>query len=146
MTHDAENGRAVAVEDDGGRKNFTQLEIVKGYGGGAGENGKGDFLVLEEARNFGLRLGVIERNGEERNVLICVIGGEFGQHGCFFAARETPGGPEIEDHDFAAVVGERVWFAGEVVERESRYGGRLRAGRKTTCEKGRGEREHCEAA
>src|SRR5207245_1672247 len=80
--------------------------------------GKRDFLFLQEARDFGLRLGVIERDGEERYILVSVLGCEFGEHGHFFAAWEAPGGPEVEDDDFASGNGEGVRFAGEVVERK----------------------------
>jgi len=66
-----------------------------------------------------LRWGFIERDGEEGHVLVVVSGGQFGEHGHFFAAWETPSGPEIEDNDFATVVGERVRFAREVVERKN---------------------------
>ena len=129
FAQDAKDGRAVAIEDDGGGNDFAELEIVKSCRRSAGENRKRDFLFFEEARDFGLGLSVIERDGEEGHVLVLVSGGQFGEHGHFFAAWETPSGPEIEDNDFASVVGERVRFAREVVERKRGRRRRLRAKR-----------------
>jgi len=129
FAHDAKGGRAVAIEDDGGGNDFAELEIVKSCRRSAGENRKRDFLFFEEARDFGLGLSVIERDGEEGHVLVLVCGGQFGEHGHFFAAWETPSGPEIEDNDFASEVGERVRFAREVVERKRGRQRRLRAKR-----------------
>jgi len=102
---------------------------MKRCGRGSGEDGKRDFLFLQEARDFGLRLGVIERDGEERYILVSVLGCEFREHGHFFAAWESPGGPEVEDDDFASGIGEGVRFAGEVVERKRGRRRRLRAKR-----------------
>lgn len=129
FAHDAKDGRAVAIEDDRGGNDFAELEIVKSGRRSAGEDRKRDFLFFEEARDFGLGLSVIERDGEEGHVLVLVSGRQFGEHGHFFAAWETPSGPEIEDNDFASVVAERVRFAREVVERKKGRRRRLRAKR-----------------
>ena len=129
FAQDAKDGRAVAIEDDGDGNDFAELKIVQSCRRSAGENRKRDFLFFEETRDFGLRLSVIERDGEEGHVLVLVSGGQFGEHGHFFAAGETPSGPEVEHNDFASVVGERVRFAREVVERKRRRRRRLRAKR-----------------
>src|SRR6266850_2244062 len=65
FAHDAKDGRAVAIEDDRGGNDFAELEIVKSGRRSAGEDRKRDFLFFEEARDFGLGLSVIERDGEE---------------------------------------------------------------------------------
>jgi len=128
FAQDAKDGRAVAIEDDGGGNDFAELKIVKSCRCSAGENRKCDFLFFEETRDLGLGLSVIERDGEEGHVLVLVSGGQFGEHGHFFAAWETPSGPEIEHNDFASVIGKRVRCAREVVERKRRRR-RLRARR-----------------
>jgi len=129
FAQDAKDGRAVAIEDDGGGNDFAELEIVKRCRRSAGENRKGDFLFFDEARDFGLGLSAVERDQEEGHVLVLVSGGQFSEHGRFFAAWETPSGPEIENNDFAPVVGERVRFAREVIERKRGRRRRLRAHR-----------------
>jgi len=129
FAQDAKDGRAVAIENDGGGNDFAELEIVKRCRRSAGENRKGDFLFFDEARVFGLGLSAVERDQEEGHVLVLVSGGQFREHGHFFAAWETPRGPEIEDNDFASVVGERVRFAREVIERKRGRRRRLRAHR-----------------
>jgi len=51
------------------------------------------------------------------------------------AARRAPGGPEVEQHHFAAPVGEVVGLASKVTQGELGRGGRCRDGRgfKKTC-------------
>ena len=80
FAQDAKDGRAVAIEDDGGGNDLAELEIAKSCRRSAGENRKRDFLFFEEARDFGLGLSVIERDGEEGHVLVLVSGGQFGEH------------------------------------------------------------------
>ncbi len=44
FAQDAKDGRAVAIEDDGGGNDFAELKIVKSCRCSAGENRKCDFL------------------------------------------------------------------------------------------------------
>src|SRR5438309_10071952 len=81
FAQDAKDGRAVAIEDDGGGNEFAELEIAKSCRRSGGENRKRDVLFFEEARDCGWGVGVIERDGEEGHVLVLVCGGQLGAQG-----------------------------------------------------------------
>jgi hypothetical protein len=122
LAHDAKNGDAPAIEDESSGDDFAELEFVECCWCGSGEDGKSNFLFLEEARNLGLGFGVIEGNGQECYILRREFLREFCEHRQFFAARAAPGGPKIEHDNFAAIVGEGMRVAGEIGK--GKFGGR----------------------
>ena len=74
------------------------------FGGGIAIGGEADVLVLEEFSVGGVVF--VGRNAQDQGVTRGDVPLETLQGGGFLDAGLAPGAPEIEDDDFAAIVGE----------------------------------------
>src|SRR5581483_6686827 len=92
---------SVAIDDVGFGKLEGSVKCV-GLVGGIAHGGEFDVMIADE----GVVSGIVDvgRDAEDDDVGHVFLQGDEGGH--FFDAGGTPGRPEVEDDDFAAVIGE----------------------------------------
>jgi len=126
FTLDAGDDGSVGIEDDGAGHDAAEAEAGEVVGGASGpdrEVGCGrDVEAVEVGEDFRLVFGVVDGDGDEADVGFAVLSGpllrEGGEAGEFLLAGSAPGGPEIDDDNVAAEVGELLFRSAEVFEGE----------------------------
>ncbi len=109
------------IDDKAGRQRIEAAVQLRD-GIVAEQNAVVDF-VLGDVRLDGRPAVFIHGNTEDGEALRFVTLLEFGEPGNFDAARPTPSGPEIEENDFAAIIGQFDRCAIGIFEGEIRRDG-----------------------
>ncbi len=98
-----------------GQRFEAAVEIARGVI--AEHNTIVDFLLADEGIDR-FPTVVVHRNSDHFEAAVFVLALEFGEPGNFNHAGAAPGGPEIEQHDLAFVIGEVDQLAVRVFQRE----------------------------
>ncbi len=107
---------AGAVDDGGGGEDLAKAEALHIGGVGAKPDGEVDFVFANELEDLGGIGHGVAGGADDLDAESCVFVLDGSEVGHFGPAGFAPGGPEVEDHNAAAIGGERLFGAGKIPE------------------------------